>query len=254
MTDIEKYNSQEPFPHIVIDNFLSHKWEDILYDVTGEWPLDSAPWNYGKKSSQQVNKRGIGDYKYFGQGTRQLMDYLTSAGFVKYIQRLTGIKEPLLADPNFTGGGLHETLNGGYLRVHADMNTHPLNGLDRRVNLILFCNGEWKEEWGGELQLYPKDMIAPNVCVFPSFNRAVIFNTTSDTYHGNPNPLTCPDNVSRRTLAIYYWSNGRPKEEKFQKHTTLFKPRNFKEKIEGWKEKAKLFIPPILIGNYTAKK
>jgi hypothetical protein len=40
-----------------------------------------------------------------------------------------------------------------------------------------------------------------------------MFSTTDYSYHGHPDPLSCPPDRSRRSLALYYYTNGRPAEE-----------------------------------------
>jgi hypothetical protein len=61
--------------------------------------------------------------------------------------------------------------------------------------------------------------------VAPAFNRCVIFSTTDFSYHGHPEPLACPVGVTRKSLALYYYSNGRPPEELSAEHGTLVRPR-----------------------------
>ncbi|MBU2887588.1 2OG-Fe(II) oxygenase [Gilvimarinus agarilyticus] len=126
----------------------------------------------------------------------------------------------------FTGGGFHSTLPGGKLDLHADFNIHLRNGLDRRINLILFLNKDWCESYGGHLELWDENLAAQPKRVLPVFNRAVIFGTTDFTYHGQPIELNCPEDRFRKSLALYYYSNGRPEAEKSgEKHLTLFKER-----------------------------
>ena len=139
-------------------------------------------------------------------------------------QQLTGI-DGLLPDPHMTGGGLHQYLPGAELRVHADFNKLPGYGLDRRLNLLLYLNPAWDEAWGGALELWDRDMQACVQRIAPVANRCVVFSTTRDSYHGMPDPLRCPDGVTRRSLALYYYSNGRPQHERGPDHSTLWQTR-----------------------------
>ena len=102
---------------------------------------------------------------------------------------------------------------GGFLKVHSDFNLHPQLNLNRRLNLLLYLNKDWKEEWGGHLELWDKDMKSCKVKISPNFNKLVIFNTTDYSFHGHPNPLACPEDVTRKSLALYYYTNGRPSNE-----------------------------------------
>ena len=129
----------------------------------------------------------------------------------------------MISDPYLSGGGYHEINNGGFLKVHADYNKHPYINLDRRINLLLYLNPGWKKEWGGNLELYyDNDLKSPCVSVIPEFNRCVIFSTTSFTFHGNPDPVQCPSDKSRKSIALYYFSMGRPKSEMNTNHGTVF--------------------------------
>src|SRR5256885_1536621 len=84
---------------------------------------------------------------------------------------------------------------------------------------------EWKEEFGGHLELWARDMSHSEKRVLPVFNRCVIFSTTDYSYHGHPDPLNCPEDRARKSLALYYYTNGRPPEEVSPLHTTLFQRR-----------------------------
>jgi Rps23 Pro-64 3,4-dihydroxylase Tpa1-like proline 4-hydroxylase len=111
------------------------------------------------------------------------------------------------------GGGVHYTLPGGVLRVHADFTKHPAYPLDRRLNLLLYMNPIWEDAWGGHLDLWTADM---QTCVAshpPIANRCVIFSTTATSFHGHPHPLSCPEGMFRRSLAAYYYTSGRPEHE-----------------------------------------
>ena len=144
---------------------------------------------------------------------------LIQLNFLKFLESLTGI-EGLISDPYYVGGGIHETKKGGFLKVHTDFNYHKKLKLDRRVNLLLYLNSDWKEEYGGHLELWDKDMLSCKRKVLPVINRMAIFSTTDFSYHGHPEPLSCPDNRSRRSLALYYYTNGRPASElEFDKST-----------------------------------
>jgi hypothetical protein len=139
------------------------------------------------------------------------------------LQELTGIKETLLPDPYLEGGGYHEIKPGGLLKVHADFNKHQFTMLDRRINLLVYLNKDWEESYGGHFELWNTKMTKSYRKVLPVFNRLAIFSTTDFSYHGHPDALSCPPDRSRKSIALYYYSNGRPKSEVSEKpHSTLF--------------------------------
>jgi Rps23 Pro-64 3,4-dihydroxylase Tpa1-like proline 4-hydroxylase len=242
----ERYLSNNPFPHIVLDDFLS---EDLMESVAAEFPdLSSLPDSKEYANQKEIKFSSIGSPR-LSPSAKQLINYLNSDVFLEYLQNLTGIKETLISDPYLSGGGYHEIKTGGVLKVHADFNKHPKLDLDRRLNLLLYLNKDWDAKWCGNLELYDQDNLdSPVVSIEPIFNRCVIFTTTDFTYHGHPEKLTCPSDTSRRSIALYYFSTGRPSHEiSGKKHTTLFietKGEKFKADFKGL---IRDFIPPIII-------
>lgn len=244
----EKYQQVKPFPHIVIDNFLP---DFILNNILTEFPkADEIEWQkFANKSERKLanrHEKNMGDY------TRALLYQLNSSTFIDFLENLTSIKG-IIPDPHFQGGGLHQIEKGGYLKMHVDFNRHTELNLDRRLNLLLYLNKDWQEEYGGYLELWDKEITKCEKKILPIFNRLVIFTTTDFTYHGHPEPLTCPEGWTRKSLALYYYTNGRPAEEISGKaHSTIFQARPGEDiqekhsKIEV-KEIIKKLIPPLLL-------
>ena len=249
----KQYQESEPFPHIVLDNFFN---EEILDKVLSNFPnLEEK----NKKSTIQFNdKSGIKSASLgeaeFSEISKDFMYFLNSETFLLWLQELTGIKEKLISDPYFNGGGFHEIKKDGLLKIHADYNKHPETKLDRRINLLIYLNKDWKEKYGGHIELWSKDMQTCSKKILPLFNRIVIFNTLTNSYHGHPEPLSCPEYMSRKSIALYYFSNGRPVNEVHQEHTTIYKRRpGVRELKSSITDALKLFIPPIFLPS-TLKK
>jgi len=220
-TGYETYINARPFPHIVLDNFMDPR---LLDRILEEFPKpDAIKWQ--KFDNAQEIKLASAAEASFGPVTRILLHHLNSITFLDFLGKVTGI-ENLIPDPCFDGGGLHQIVRGGKLGVHADFNKHPRYGLDRRLNLLLYLNKNWREEYGGELELWDRDMTRCVQKVLPVFNRILVFSTTDFTYHGHPDPLRCPEGMTRKSLALYYFSNGRPAHEVTGVHSTLFKARS----------------------------
>jgi Rps23 Pro-64 3,4-dihydroxylase Tpa1-like proline 4-hydroxylase len=240
------YVSAKPFPHIVLDNFFDPALLELILE---EFPRpDAIRWQ--KFDNPREMKLASSTEASFGNATRLLLYHLNSATFLEFLSVVTGV-DNLIPDPRFEGGGLHQIVRGGKLGVHADFNKHRDFGIDRRLNLLLYLNKDWREEYGGHLQLWDRDVTRCETRVLPLFNRVMIFGTTDFTFHGHPDPLTCPDGMSRKSLALYYFSNGRPAEEISGEHSTIFKAREknefrltFNQRVRGI---AKDFLPPILI-------
>ena len=221
-----EYANAHPFPHIYFDDFFK---PEILHAILGEFPsLGGSKEDVFYSNPNEVKYASKGEYR-FGPQTRAFMHFLNSQPFLEFLQELTGIDETLVPDPYFEGGGLHQIRRGGYLKVHVDFHKHKAMNLDRRINVLVYLNEDWKEEYGGHLDLWERDMSACAAKILPVFNRMAIFSTTDFSWHGHPDPLQCPEDRSRRSLALYYYTNGRPDSEVSDKNrqriTTTFAAR-----------------------------
>jgi hypothetical protein len=198
----KEYSSATPFAHIVIDDVLTPAAFRMAVEEFP--PQDDEFW----KGYLHVNET-----KYcnvypdtWAPGLQAIASELTSPEFVTYLEELTGISG-LIADWTMDGGGLHQTLRGGHLNVHADFTTHHVHqNWARRVNILLYLNDEWREEWGGQLELWDKEMTGCQARVTPRGNRMLVFTTAEDTFHGHPDGLACPPDVARRSMALYYFT------------------------------------------------
>jgi hypothetical protein len=239
------YINARPFPHIVFDDFFDPSLLDL---VLAEFPQPGAI-RWQQFDNEREIKLASAAESSFGPATRLLLYHLNSITFLEFLSAVTGIAN-LIADPSFEGGGLHQIVRGGKLAIHADFNRHRNYNLDRRLNLLLYLNKDWRDEYGGHLQLWDRDMRRCETKVLPLFNRVVIFGTTDFTYHGHPDPLQCPESMTRKSLALYYFSNGRPAEEVSGEHSTLFRSRydtEFKLTLsQRLRRVARDLLPPII--------
>jgi hypothetical protein len=157
--------------------------------------------------------------------TKTFIHELNAAPFIEFLEGVTGV-EGLIPDPHLDGGGLHALPRGGKLSIHTDFNRHERLKLDRRLNVLIYLNKDWKKEYGGEFEAWRPNGKVAEASYLPIFNRMVIFNTNDYTFHGNPEPVNCPPEMSRRSIAMYYYTNGRPASEWSGIYqTTLFMDR-----------------------------
>ncbi|MEL6390183.1 MAG: 2OG-Fe(II) oxygenase [Bacteroidota bacterium] len=205
----DSYVNAAPFPNIHFKNFFN---ENVLNDILSEFPDLEKKKQLEYKNPNENKLASKGEHS-FGPKLREFMHYLNSQSFLEFLQELTNIDETLLPDPYFEGGGCHESKAGGFLKVHADFNKNRRTGLDRRLNVLIYLNKEWKDSYGGHFELWNQDMSECVTRVLPEFNTLAMFSTTDFSYHGLPDPITCPPDRSRRSLALYYYSNGRPSTE-----------------------------------------
>jgi hypothetical protein len=244
------YANAKPYPHIVLDDFFD---PEIVNGILEEFPKPDAIRWQRFDNENEVKLASAADAS-FGPMTRLFLYHLNSITFLEFLSRVTGI-DNLIPDPQFEGGGLHQIVRGGKLGIHADFNKHRAYGLDRRLNLLLYLNKNWREDYGGHLQLWDRNMTRCEAKVAPLFNRVMIFSTTDFTYHGHPDPLQCPEGVTRKSLALYYFTNGRPAEEISGEHTTIFRARG-PEDLRGTgsqrlRKLARDLVPPIIMRRFS---
>jgi hypothetical protein len=195
------YASAPPFPHIILDDVLH---PDVFERAVREFPdAQSGAW----LSYIHVNERKHGNVAAdsWPPTLRTIAEAMTSDRFVRFLDDLTG-HDGLLADWSMDGGGLHQTRSGGHLNIHADFSAHHTHERwARKVNVLLYLNDAWDPSWGGELELWERDMSRCASAVAPVGNRALIFTTSLDSFHGHPDPLRCPPDVTRKSMALYYF-------------------------------------------------
>jgi hypothetical protein len=223
-----EYQTSQPFPHIALDEFLPQGAFDLLMralpDPGSQRSFQDFSAKMGNGKTAQAGKFHLSNIRMMTPALRQFFYELNSAPFLAFLEQLTGI-QGILPDPKLQGGGIHITKRGGLLRIHADFNKHRHYNLDRRLNLLLYCNPDWREEYGGHLELWSRDMARCEQRILPIANRCVLFSTTSDSYHGHPDPVTCPEDRARKSIALYYYTVGRPEEETNPAHETLWQER-----------------------------
>jgi Rps23 Pro-64 3,4-dihydroxylase Tpa1-like proline 4-hydroxylase len=238
-----EYQSAAPFPHIAIDDFLD---ASVLRRLVEQFP-DRNGRTYFDRAQER--------FKYqFDPNTvesplvRNLLAELNGEPFIAFLKEMTGI-DGLISDPYYSGGGLHETLTGGHLSVHADFNVHKPMNVERRLNLLIYLNDDWPESYGGQLELWDKKMRASARSILPVMGRAVVFSTSRDSFHGQPEPLTCPPDRSRRSIATYYYT-AFPTGTDQPARNTVFEPRPGTSDRTDWQVKAHHFVddwvPPRL--------
>jgi Rps23 Pro-64 3,4-dihydroxylase Tpa1-like proline 4-hydroxylase len=203
-TDSSVFRQNTPFPYIVLDSFLN---EEIANEALSQFPkVGKQEWisyiHYNE------NKFGLNKYDQLPSTIKKVINELNSPPFLNYLTSISGIKN-LLADPSLEGGGLHLSERGGFLNIHADFTVHPHRKTwERRLNLLIYLNTDWEESYKGKLELWDSKMTECKVSVAPLYNRAVIFATNSDSYHGFPDPIQSPEGMTRKSIALYYYTDA----------------------------------------------
>jgi hypothetical protein len=220
----ERFAARNPFRHLVIDDFLS---ADFANRLLADFP-DFSRGNARNESGELGNKSTVERVRDLSSSFLDLDELIKSRGFLDLVGKLTGIKD-LLYDPWYFGGGTHENREGQDLDPHVDFNRHPMENWHRRLNLIVYLNHEWDDNWGGSLELHSDPRSSDNriQLVTPLFNRAVIFETTETSWHGFSRISLPQDrkNLSRRSIALYFYTVDRPAEELADTHSTIYVDR-----------------------------
>jgi hypothetical protein len=240
----EEYQSNKPFDHIYFDDFLPlAAAEAALRDFPDPKEIT---WQEFDRPTER--KLAFDVVEKLPPNVREVLFFLNSRPMIHFLEILTGI-EGVIPDPYYVGGGLHQIKPGGNLEVHVDFNRHKKLKLDRRINVLVYLNKNWKEEYGGYFELWNRDMSAAEQKILPVFNRCAIFSTTEFSYHGHPTPLACPPDRTRKSIATYYYTNGRPEEQSSGEHTTVFKARpgvTIEEPRTSAKDVLRALTPPVV--------
>jgi hypothetical protein len=211
-----------PVPNFMIDNFLD---EDFANRVLAAYPTFEDALKQGKSFSA-VNERGkvqVTDSALFAEPVAELNRTLASPEFLELLSDVFQIPN-LLPDESLIGGGIHQTGPRGHLDVHVDFNYIEERQLHRRLNILIYFNKDWREEWGGNIELWDKDVKVCEHSYSPIFNRCVIFNTNDISYHG-VSAVKCPEGRTRKSFAAYYYTKEAPAHWTGQAHSTIFKAR-----------------------------
>lgn len=200
-----QFNNATPFQHVVIDNFFDDETAQVIAE---QFPshFDSA-WTVSYDNPVE-KKKACSHWDKFPAPIYNALFYLCSPDFIRIVESISQTQN-IMADYGLHGGGMHSHNRGGKLNIHKDYSLHPKIPYMRNFNLIVYMTPDWKEEWGGGLELWSHDEETqmPKECVTRvanKFNRAVLFDTTQNSWHGLPEELTCPEDIARRSLATYY--------------------------------------------------
>jgi hypothetical protein len=194
-----RYRQAQPWPHLVLED----AWPADLLDAVAAECAGMADANLVRSEvGQQVKQEA---WSGFGPSTAAFLGLLQSKPVVDLVSTLTGVSD-LITDPTHRFAGVHRTPRGGLTKIHRDFHTHPETGLFHRVNLLVYLNRDWPDAYGGSLELWPSDMSALGRRVFPRFNTTILWETHDATLHGLPDPVACPPDRMRLSVAAYYYT------------------------------------------------
>ncbi len=227
------FQSGRPFRHVVIDGFLNPGYCGQLCAQFPEFQ-DAHAINENERVGGKATRENV---RSLGTAFVEADDLVRNPAFLSLIEGISGV-EDLHYDPFYFGGGTHENRAGQELDPHIDFNYHPVTSQHRRLNLIVYLNEEWLDDWGGSLQLHRDPYCEPGqdevVTVTPLMNRCVIFETSENSWHGFDR-IRLPEDkshLSRRSFAVYYYTDTRPHREIADEHSTVYVERHLPPKFE----------------------
>jgi Rps23 Pro-64 3,4-dihydroxylase Tpa1-like proline 4-hydroxylase len=218
----DRFQNAEPFPFFCIDRFLN---EDFANEVLNAFPTFVRAKQVGHEF-KGVNEKGkvqLTDARHFAEPVRRLDEELASPEFLDLMSYVTGMPK-LLADDQLVGGGIHQTGPRGHLDVHVDFNYIKERDLHRRLNILIYFNRDWESDWGGNIELWDRDVSNCAHSFSPIFNRCVVFETNDISFHG-VSAVKCPEGVSRKSFAAYYYTKEAPAHWTGKSHDTIFRAR-----------------------------
>jgi hypothetical protein len=224
-----EFAEARPFRHVVIDDFFE---ESFARRLLAQFP-GFEQGNFLSEDGRQGSKSTFERVRALGDAYAGLDDMIRSEEFLRLLGDITGI-DGLRYDPWYLGGGTHENRHDGGLEAHVDFNFHPLERWQRRLNLIVYLNPDWHEEWGGALELFRDPTIAPETVIAPVFNRCVIFETHDHSWHGFSR-IVLPEHArerSRKSVALYFYTPGTQHAEAPEAHSTVYVNRPLPERLQ----------------------
>ncbi len=225
-----RFRDARPFRHLVIDSFFA---ADFIDRLTREFPAFERG-NARNEQGELGGKSTVERIRELGPAYVALDEWVQSQAFLQWLSTATGIPD-LRYDPWYFGGGTHDNRHGQELDPHVDFNRHPETGQHRRLNLIVYLNQRWEDDWGGALELHsdPRSEQDEVSLITPSYNRCVVFETTEWSWHGFSR-IGLPESEqhrSRRSIALYFYTEHRPSDELAPEHSTIYVDRPLPERF-----------------------
>ncbi|MGQ0504166.1 MAG: 2OG-Fe(II) oxygenase [Myxococcaceae bacterium] len=216
----ESYRKAKPYPHVVLDAFLG---ASTARELAAAFPsADHPDWKRRDYEEQSARLGQLQRNAFEGVDgrLRHLLNELCGMAFIDFLETLTGIYG-LIADPHFRGAGLHCTLRGGHLALHADFNRDRFRSLSRRVTVLYYLNDGWLPDWGGALELWNAELTRCEAKISPVLDRMVVMNHGDTFWHGHPTPVECPEGRGRAAVAAYFYSAHAP-EDAAEPHSAIW--------------------------------
>jgi len=241
-----------PFPHIIVNNILPM---DIVKKAENEFfnfdkLVASGGYRYGNLH------RNFGKFNEMPSATKEIITFFYAKNFLDFLEKKFNLKG-IIPDWNLSGAGMHTSQRGGHLTIHNDFIYQKKTNTRRVLNLLLYLNTDWQDDWGGKIELWDKKMTKKVGHLSPLINNVLIFRTDKDSNHGYPDPILCPEKVTRKSIALYYYVDEKrvlPIQIRKRKYfTTVWKKRpnsndpEFCDTGSIWRKIKYKYLPSIFL-------
>ena len=206
--------SKEAIGYFYLDNLLP---DDIALKIYENFP----------ESSQMVLKKSIREDKYvaaqmnrYNPILEEIIYAFQDKKIVDLVAEICNIKEAI-PDDNLYAGGISMMGKNQFLNPHLD-NSHDKDRECWRVlNLLYYVTPNWKEEYGGNLELWPNGLKQSQITLHSKFNRLIVMATHNNSLH-SVSPVTFEG--FRCCVSNYYFSKN-PLSQSDTFHVTSFRGR-----------------------------
>ncbi|MDJ1481519.1 2OG-Fe(II) oxygenase [Cytophagaceae bacterium YF14B1] len=213
-----EFQTSKPYKHLVLDNFFRQEVADKLYENFPSVEKLTKHWK-----GMNENKSEGSNFSDFDPIFTQVRNEIMSPEFAQWMEKVTGIKGVFVTDDSL-GTGLHQGSDGSFLDIHVDFNIHHVKNVYRRLNFLVYLNKNWKEEYGGGMEMWNADMTKMEKVVMPILNRVLIFETSEISYHGY-SKITLPLGETRKSFYTYFYTPITDPTILNKYHDTIFKPK-----------------------------
>lgn len=206
--------SGTPTQHAVIDRLLP---DDLAFQVAAAFPTNGK--HFTKRRSFRESKSVSVAFDQLPAILKEVTFAIQSPEVIAAIGQRLDMAE-LTGDPSLYAGGLSMMNKGDFLNPHIDNSHEASRTRYRRVNLLYYATPDWREEFGGNLELWDATVTKP-VTLAALFNRLVIMQTNRHSWH-SVSPVEVDG--ARACLSNYFFSAQSPESRDYY-HVTSFTGR-----------------------------
>ncbi|WP_216839349.1 2OG-Fe(II) oxygenase [Caulobacter sp. S45] len=134
------------------------------------------------------------------------------------VAAITGL-QALQPDADLYAGGLSAMPKGAYLKPHLDNSHDGARARYRVLNLLYYVTPDWREDFGGNLQLWDQGPKGAPRTIPALFNRLVLMATNRTSWHS---VQEVKRDQTRCCVSNYYFSSQSPEMAEYF-HATSFR-------------------------------